>query len=1092
MGRGLLGLVRFGAVALGLGGIASAQTTGTILGVVTDASTGKPIAGAQVVATSPELQGEQTATTDEGGHYRLMLLPVGEYRLAVQARGYQPAERGDIRLSADKTLRADLVATPEAVQLEEQEIRTGLPPVVDVGSAEAGSVISRDFVAGVPVGRTFMDLAETVPQSTGDPFGAGFSGAQSPENAYVLDGLNVTDPVNGRASRGGAPTLLSNFIQEVDVKTGSFLPEYGRSTGGIVNVVTRSGSNEFHGSVFSNLRPDFLVTPNGAVEGNDGEAVAWFTKPSEGSYNLDFGGEIGGPIARDRLWFYAGFAPIITRTYYDRFQRLNVLLRDPGYPDQTTCNNSGFLAFDNADTRCRDQNGFALWNKVPGSDRIASETATSYQWAGKLTFLLDANNTVSVATYGQPGARTLPSFMEPQGDNASYRQSQASYDVVGHYAGKFLDRHLVVEVDAGWHGQRIHPEPNAYQASRPSVEWRDPASYYGLTAFEAVGGPGCAELARCPVSGYYTGGSGGYGDQVIDRFAGKASVSWLFGALGAHIVKAGVDLEHNRFVVDKRLSGGAVFTARGGQFRGESLGYLANGSDTSDLSQVFPASTVHSSAYSNNFSYFLQDSWQVLDTGLTVNGGVRLDTQYIANRANPVDRLAIDDSWGPRVQAIWDFTGSGRGKVSASWGRFFWAIPLHMGDVSFGRSTSFKFREPFGCLQLPQTQDTRYFPGGQVYGQFDTGQLMDPTSGLPACSTLTAFGSPPAYFHQYAQPTTPVMPGLDGTAVDMFGGQLEYEVLPDLSVGFEYTGRRLASLVEDLSPDNGLHFFIANPGRNVTWDYGGATYSAADAVTYDAVTGRTITVKFPKPERSYDGFTVRMTKSFSGHWLAQASYTYSVLRGNYSGPYLVDFGQLGAGVGAAYDLPTQLYNTTGYLPGDHTHSVKIFGSYTWNASPALDVTGGLGYSGWSGRPMNALGAGENDYGPGFAYIIQQGFAGRTPFTHQLDLRLALAWAFSPPYQLRLTVDAFNVLNRKTVDGYDQNYTFDVVQVIQKPGCKGDFVGTPDPVGKLQAACPDVKYLRTADGRPIGVNPGWGKPTGHQGPIQLRFGLALAF
>ncbi|HEU4383927.1 MAG TPA: hypothetical protein VFR85_10575, partial [Anaeromyxobacteraceae bacterium] len=121
-----------------------------------------------------------------------------------------------------------------------------------------------------------------------------------------------------------------------------------------------------------------------------------------------------------------------------------------------------------------------------------------------------------------------------------------------------------------------------------------------------------------------------------------------------------------------------------------------------------------------------------------------------------------------------------------------------------------------------------------------------------------------------------------------------------------------------------------------------------------------------------------------------------------------------------------------------------------------------------------------------------GFAGRTPFTHQLDLRAALAWTFSPPYQVRLTIDAFNVLNQKTVVEYDQNYTYDSPQVIQRPGCRGDFVGTPDPAGKLQATCPDVKYLRTVDGRPITVNPNWGKPAWHQGPIQLRFGLALAF
>ena len=72
------------------------------------------------------------------------------------------------------------------------------------------------------------------------------------------------------------------------------------------------------------------------------------------------------------------------------------------------------------------------------------------------------------------------------------------------------------------------------------------------------------------------------------------------------------------------------------------------------------------------------------DTGVTINAGVRLETQYIANNLQNVDKLSVQNSWAPRVQAIWDFTGSGRGKVSGNWGRFFWNIPLDMGDRSFG------------------------------------------------------------------------------------------------------------------------------------------------------------------------------------------------------------------------------------------------------------------------------------------------------------------------------------------------------------------------------------------------------------------------
>ncbi|HEU4385284.1 MAG TPA: carboxypeptidase-like regulatory domain-containing protein, partial [Anaeromyxobacteraceae bacterium] len=182
MRKKLLRLLRLVPIALALSGIASAQTTGTIIGVVTDASTGKPVAGALVVATGPNLQGEQTAITDETGNYRIGQLPAGDYKLAVQLQGYKPAERTDIRLSADKTLRVPITATPEAVQLEEQVVKTGLAPVVNVGSAEAGAVVSKEFIANVPVGRNFQAIAQSVPQAAGDAYGVSFQGAQSPES----------------------------------------------------------------------------------------------------------------------------------------------------------------------------------------------------------------------------------------------------------------------------------------------------------------------------------------------------------------------------------------------------------------------------------------------------------------------------------------------------------------------------------------------------------------------------------------------------------------------------------------------------------------------------------------------------------------------------------------------------------------------------------------------------------------------------------------------------------------------------------------------------------------------------------------------
>jgi hypothetical protein len=145
--------------------------------------------------------------------------------------------------------------------------------------------------------------------------------------------------------------------------------------------------------------------------------------------------------------------------------------------------------------------------------------------------------------------------------------------------------------------------------------------------------------------------------------------------------------------------------------------------------------------------------------------------------------------------------------------------------------------------------------------------------------------------------------------------------------------------------------------------------------------------------------------------------------------------------------------------------------------------------------MTALG-GHDLYGSGLAYIIQQGGAGRTPFTHQLDVRGAVSYVLRAPYELRFSIDVFNILNQQEALLYDQNYTFDQVQVIQGVKCNVQAVGTSNPIGKLQSSCPDVAFLKTINGLAVTPNANWGKPIAsnlaYQVPVQVRFGLSLAF
>ncbi len=417
-------------LALIFASVASAQTTGNIIGVVTDAQSGKPIVGALVVATSPASQGEQTAVTDKSGGFRFQLLSPGDYKLATSFDGYKPAERADLTVRIDKTIRANLSMVPEAVQMEEQVVKTGVAPVINVGSAEAGSVVSREFLSNIPVTRGFEGVAVTAPTAQIDRYGIAFAGASSPENGYLIDGMNVGDAAYGTLGS----QIINNFVQEIDIKTGSFMPEYGFSTGGIVSVVSKSGSNEFHGSVFGNLTPGALQADGKAI-GRDAEALASKLLPKDGTYVADFGFEVGGPIIKDRLWFYAGFAPRLTRSTYERYQQA------------TNLDATGAII--------RDADGLATATRIAGSEQKITNKIDEYQMIGKLTYLFNENNQVALSVVAVPNTSTGFGSANAALSATMYELVNNSTDVVARYTSKLLNKKLQLEVTGGYHQQVI-------------------------------------------------------------------------------------------------------------------------------------------------------------------------------------------------------------------------------------------------------------------------------------------------------------------------------------------------------------------------------------------------------------------------------------------------------------------------------------------------------------------------------------------------------------------------------------------------------------------------------------------------------------
>jgi len=300
-------LVAAFAVALS-SGVSAQETTGTLRGRIVDPQ-GLALPGVNVTVTGP--QGTKTVTSEADGRFTLPFLTPGVYAVRAELQGFKAAEQQNVRVSLGQTvdlpLKMELGGVTETVNI------TGSVPLIDNSTTTTGAVISTDFVNQIPVGRRISDMAYLAPGvSTGGSVGQqnpSISGASGLENQYVIDGVNVTNQGYGAlgsysivfGSLGNATPY--DFIKEVQVKTGGYEAEFGQSTGGVVNVVTKSGSNQFRGSAFGYARPDSLES-----NWKQYNTIAGSIN-TVGSHTSDFGAEGGGAIVKNHVFFFGAIDP---------------------------------------------------------------------------------------------------------------------------------------------------------------------------------------------------------------------------------------------------------------------------------------------------------------------------------------------------------------------------------------------------------------------------------------------------------------------------------------------------------------------------------------------------------------------------------------------------------------------------------------------------------------------------------------------------------------------------------------------------------------------------------------------------------------
>ena len=287
---------------------AAQETTGRITGRIVDPQ-GLAVPGVSVTVSGP--QGVKSVTTDSDGRFNVPFLTPGVYTVRAELQGFKTAEQKDISVSVGQTfnvaLKMEVGAVAETINV------VGVTTLIDIRTSTTGAVVDSAFVSTVPVGRRISDVTYMAPGVSS----SGSVGRQNPsigggsglDNQYIIDGVNITNQGYGAlgsysivfGSLGNATPF--DFVKEVQVKTGGYEAEFGQSTGGVVNVITKSGTNNFRGSAFGYTRPTGIEGAWKQFQSVNG------TVQTLSSQVHDTGVEGGFPVIKDRLFFFGAIDP---------------------------------------------------------------------------------------------------------------------------------------------------------------------------------------------------------------------------------------------------------------------------------------------------------------------------------------------------------------------------------------------------------------------------------------------------------------------------------------------------------------------------------------------------------------------------------------------------------------------------------------------------------------------------------------------------------------------------------------------------------------------------------------------------------------
>lgn len=858
----------FAVVALALAGAAFAQEqVGAIEGTVSD-DTGAPLPGVTVEAQEAK-GGKVLAVTDANGLYRFPRLFAGVYKLTAKLDGFVTSEAADIRLVLGKNLKVNFTLRPG--RFEDEITVVAGQAQIDVKQAATATVIGKQELELLPRGRDFTSVVSQAAGAQQEAFAAGISidGASGSENRFIIDGVDTTHPQDGISGQ----SLITDFVEEVQVKSAGYAAEYGGALGGVINAITKTGGRDFAGQLLTYYNTSSWTGEQRKIgyESNCGTPDDCLLKPNKDKFTRwEPGVSLGGPILQDSLWFFFAYQPSTLKT--ERTPVWNATGSGPATKsyDQTvketyfTANLKGAIGSSFFYKAAINYGPSKTENNLPARD---VEPAPNVDLA-----VTTKNPSASYSLYGD--------FVAGNSFLASAR------------LGYYLDDTKTEGVDAT---ERFY-----FRNGTIPVPTTDP---------------------RYHPAGWSSVPNASFQSTDMDkweRYSAGTDATFFFEGFGSHEVKGGVQYEKIKNKVSTGENGN-LFEIRWGL--ADRFGAGVKGEYGSVHVRRF---RTEGAAEAFNWSLFLQDSW-VIAKNFTLNYGVRTEQERVPNYGAKRDptlpeyaiKFDFKDKLAPRLGFAWDVFGDAKLKAYGSYGTYYDITKLEMPRGSFGADQWIAYLYPLNTL------DWQTLSRGCTKADNKITSNPCPALGTPVRRDLRA-------------PTDPkegIDPDLKPMENREFQLGADYQLSGMSVVGFRYVNKKLINTIEDIGylvchgSDCEEVYITGNPGKGiVVKDYvPGKVPKQAEAIRdYQAI-------ELSYTKRFADNWSLRATYTYS-----ELTGNYSGLASSDEfGRTDPNVARYFDGLVYGYDSKGKLVD--GPLNTDRPHAIELSGLYRFNWGTSVGV-----------------------------------------------------------------------------------------------------------------------------------------------------------